>query len=194
MKAPLFDLQKVYVAGAAALALLLVGAAGGGWFGYRLGRGDAPRLEDTSPRAAVRQADGSLVAPRVPAPTDLAPAPHRLPPKVQEERRIAVTVQPSRQDCPPVRVDLSLVQDASGRRVVASSPDGTVLDALDMPIIAGLVPPVPKRWAAGLRWEPRHERAGAWVERDFGRLRLGADLAEDLDGGIAAVVRVGITF
>lgn len=38
--------------------------------------------------------------------------------------------------CPDVTVDLSLIRDKSGRRVVASSPDGEVLGGLDVPLFS----------------------------------------------------------
>ena len=49
-------------------------------------------------------------------------------------------------DCPEpeaITIDLSLVRDKTGRRVVASSPDGQVVGGLDIPILDPLPAPPP---------------------------------------------------
>src|SRR3546814_13446050 len=86
----------------------------------------------------------------------------------------------------PVRTDLSLIQQDGGRRVIASSPDGTVTSGMDMPIEAALLPPAPRKWAAGPEIQPFAKRYGAWIDRDFGRLRVGAR-AEERSVGKACV-------
>src|SRR3546814_7712432 len=90
-----------------------------------------------------------------------------------------------------VRTDLSLVQQDGGRRVIASSPDGTVIGGVDVPITQTLLPPTPHRWAAGANYDPFGQRYGAWVERDFGRLRVGADVNQSDRFVMEARVRVG---
>ena len=104
----------------------------------------------------VRQKDGSVQAARVPMDEKVVPpAPHIIPKGSKEERRISVTVKPAdpKRDhppfkpepdgqcrvpdtyvCPPVTVDLSIVRNDKGRDVIASSPDGTVLTAINIPI------------------------------------------------------------
>lgn len=177
------------------LGLIVAALAFAGWLGWSLRASDAPAPEVISKAPAARQDDGSLVAAREPQ-AKPAPAPHALPRGSKEERRISATVQSAaRPDCPPLRLDLSLVQDdAGGRRVVASSPDGEVVDAIDIPIEAALVPPPARPWAAGVSWAPREELGGAWVERDLGRLRIGADIEEAGGGQLQARVRVGWRF
>lgn len=103
-----------------------------------------------------RLADGSVKAAKVPMPEKVVPpAPHIIPKGSKEERRISVTVKPAdpKRDhppfkpepdgqcrvpdtyvCPPVTVDLSIVRNDKGRDVIASSPDGTVLTAINIPI------------------------------------------------------------
>lgn len=103
-----------------------------------------------------RQADGSVKAAKIPMPEKvIPPAPHVIPKGSKEERRISVTVKPAppKRDpqpfkpdpdgqcrvpdtltCPPVTVDLSIVRNDKGRDVIASSPDGTVLTAINIPI------------------------------------------------------------
>lgn len=171
---------------------LLMGAGYG--LGWWLRGTDAPATEIVASAPAVRQDDGSLVPAREPQ-AKPPPAPHALPRGSKEERRISATVSPAKPDCPPVRLVLSLVQDgAGGRRVVASSPDGEVIQALDMPIVPALVPPPARPWAAGVSWAPREELGGVWVERDLGRLRVGADLEEAGGGELQARVRIGWRF
>jgi hypothetical protein len=103
--------------------------------------------------------------------------------------------------CPPVRVDLSLVRmPDQSRRVVASSPDGVVVGGVDIPVDAA-VPQRVLKWAAGPSWNPADRTFGAWIERDAGFLRLGADLHQVREptaaGGRttwAGFIRVGIQF
>lgn len=168
------------------LALCLLSAG----LGYWLKSTDMPRVEVVTAAPAVQQRDGSVVAERAPA-AKLGKPPHLLPKGAKEERRVAVVVKPKEPDCDPVRIDLSLVRAGDGRRVVASSPDGTVISALDMPIIAGLVPAPARPWAAGGSYNPITRRAGVWVERDLARLRLGADVMQGETGELTAMVRVG---
>lgn len=167
-------------------ALLLACAALGWW----LKSTDMPAPEVITAAPQRTQADGSVVAERRPQakPQKL---PHKLPRGSTEERRVAVTVQPTRDDCPPVRVDLSLVREGDGRRVVASSPDGQVVSAIDVPIEAAFIPPPPRPWAAGISYDPVNRRSGAWVERDLARLRLGVDVQQGDTGELRFVARAG---
>ncbi|XZG71741.1 hypothetical protein ACTSKR_07760 [Chitinibacteraceae bacterium HSL-7] len=167
------------------------------WLGYVNGSARAPVAEVTAPAPAVVQPDGSVVAQRVP---DLAPSPppHALPRGAKEERRMRVTVQPTATPPPgqpplPVSVDLSLVRDGGGRRVVASSPDGRVIDALDVPIDPAPMPPPERPWAVGLSYST-DKSAGVWVERDFARIRAGLDLQRREDGNVVATARLGFVF
>lgn len=103
--------------------------------------------------------------------------------------------------CPPVRVDLTLVRmPDQTRRVIASSPDGTVVGGVDIPEAPQPQPRVLK-WAAGGSWNPADHTYGAWVDRDAAFLRLGAEVnqvrAPALAGGATsyeARIRVGIRF
>lgn len=114
----------------------------------------SPEHETVTPQ--MRQADGSVKAARVPMDEKAVPKePHVIPKGSKEERRISVTVKPAppKRDpqpfkpaddgqchapetltCPPVTVDLSIVRNDKGRDVIASSPDGTVLTAINIPI------------------------------------------------------------
>lgn len=154
-----------------------------------------PIREDLTAAPAVKQADGSVVAERAP---DASPPPpvHTIPKGFHEVRRDTVTVAPApaaaASGCPPVRVDLSLVRNGSDQRVIASSPDGQVVSAIDVPIEAAIVPPAPKPWAAGLAYGTDHA-VGVWLERDVGRLRVGAEVSKGA-GAPRAEVRLGVAF
>lgn len=168
---------------------VLLGAIGGYW----LKSTDMPRAEVVTAAPEVRQADGSVIAERQPL-SKPTPAPHRLPKGASEERRVSLKVKPRQPDCEPVRVDLSLIREGDGRRVVASSPDGEIISALDMPIVAALMPAPARPWAAGGSYDPIQRRYGAWVERDIARLRVGADVVQTETGQLKAMVRVGWRF
>jgi hypothetical protein len=150
-----------------------------------------PVAELDTPIPQVRQADGSVQAQRAP---DAQPAPprHIIPKGFHEERRESVVIAPA-PAASSVEVDLSLVTDGIERRVIASSPDGEVIKAIDIPIAPALLPPPPKPWAAGLSYDTRHA-VGIWLERDVGRLVVGGALSRLPDGRTEAQVRVGVRF
>jgi hypothetical protein len=175
------------------LVLLIVVAGLAGTVGYTLGAADAPVHEVVRYMPAVRQPDQSLIAERVPDP-DPPPPPHRLPAGTQEVRRVATTARPH-EGTTDVRINWSLIRDdAGGQRVVVSSPDAAILGAIDTPIIPALIPAPPRLWAAGVSYDPAHDRPGAWVERDLGPIRVGADVLAAEHGGVRALVRVGWRF
>jgi hypothetical protein len=155
-----------------------------------------PVPELMTPAPQVQQADGSVIAARAPDPHP-APPPHVIPKGFTEVRRDVVTVAPTpaaaASGCPPVSVNLSVVRNGADQRVVASSPDGQVIAATDIPIEAAQLPPPPKPWAAGLSYDTRHA-VGIWLDRDVGRLVVGGALSRLPDGRTEAQVRVGVRF
>jgi hypothetical protein len=173
--------------------VLCAGVLAGGFIGWHLHPASAAMAEDLRPVPAQRQRDGSVIAARAAPPVAPPAPPHRLPRGSREERRIAVTVRPAREDCPPVSLDLSLLQLDGGRRVVASSPDGTVIQALDLPLEPAFVAP-PRTWAAGASVDLRREQPGLWLERDLGRFRAGLDLVREENGGLQGRLRFGWVF
>lgn len=172
------------------------------WFAHELLKD--PAIEGPAP--AVLQADGSVVVERAPDPK--ARPPHALPRGAKVERVVSVTVEPSGKGitlpsgevkCPPVTVDLSLDRMPDGtRRVVASSPDGQITKALDIPV-ESIAPPAAHKWAAGLSYDPVKGTPGVWLERDLWRVRLGveANQTRQYVGGPTAGelrLRVGVTW
>jgi hypothetical protein len=181
------------------------------WWVMRL---PAPIPETPAP--AVRQADNSLALERRPDP---AAVPKQiLPPRAKVLRIAQVTVQPdppppdahpppgsaSTPDpsaaCPPVTVDLTLIEEPDGaHRVFASSPDGTVTGGIDIPMQPLAPPPAPRRWAAGLSWSAHQQTGGIWAERDLKipflplAARVGVDINQ-APAGIDARVRLGMAF
>jgi hypothetical protein len=189
-------------------AILLIAVALSAYlFGVHTSR---PGVENIAPAAAQSQPDGSVILAREPvasAPAAAKPK-AKIPKGATLERQIRVTVKPraslkipatqsapaGTQACPPVTVDLSLVRDGDGRRVVASSPDGDVVGGIDVPVEAGIIP-VSHPWAAGVSCNAGQSCAlrgtGAWVERDLGRIRVGAEAFKQTDGHLQGRVRVG---
>ena len=167
--------------------VVVVAAAGLWWVTHE----PAPVPEVIAAAPAVVQADRSIVVQRAPD-AHPRPPPHQLPKGAVEERRETFVAAPAA-GASSVQIDLSLVRmPDNGRRVIASSPDGTIVSALDVPIEAGLVPPPPHKWAAGLAYSTERE-TGIWLERDLGRFRLGAEVAKGA-GRPRAELRVGVTW
>lgn len=102
------------------------------------------------------------------------------------------------QDCPPVTVDLSLVEmPDKSQRVVASSADGNILGGVDIPVQNAEPQPDPKLWAAGVMIST-DQNLGVFVDRDLGFLRLGAQInttnGSNGVNGIEAWGKIGIRF
>lgn len=180
---------KIAVAG-----LLTGGLAAGAIYWYSSRTKATPEV--VAPAAAQSQPDGSVVLERMPeasAPVAAAKPKAKLPKGSRVERQVSVTVAPKIPAQSAVTVDMSLVQDsAGGRRVVASSPDGTVVSGIDIPIERVLIP-ITRKWAAGVSCDAAHscaiEQAGIWVDRDIGRVRLGVEGTRE-----SARIKIGLTF
>lgn len=180
--------EKLAAVGLLLLVFVALGA------GYWIGSARAPVPENTAAAPEVRQADGSLVLARVPVDSP-PPAPHQLPKGAVEMRRATTTVRSlARPDCPPITQTTSLVQVGDGLRIVTSSPDGAVVSGTDMVLRPLNLAPPKRPWAAGVAYEPVRDLYGIWVERDFGRLRVGADLKQREDGAAEAWLRAGVNF
>lgn len=177
-------------------ALLGAGVLAGGLLHWAASYYQRPVAENIAAAPAVKQADGSVVVRREPLPTGQAPKlPHQIPSGYKPERQVSAKIQPRQPDCPPVTVDMTIARDdEGGRRVIVSSPDGEVIDGLDITLESGLAMPERKKWAVGLAMNPVDKRMGVWAARDLGRLRLGADVRQSSHGGVEAWVSAGWTF
>ncbi|MBE7415097.1 MAG: hypothetical protein HS130_07685 [Deltaproteobacteria bacterium] len=159
----------------------------------------APVIETYA--AAERQADGSALLERKPD-ADAKPV-HKIPKGAKVERVIKLEVKPkseplspeaSAPDCPPVRVDLSLVKlPDETRRVIASSVNGEIVAGVDIPVEAAR-PVKEHKWAAGLTMSPVGRGYGAFVDRDLGPFRVGAELNQSEAYGFDFRLKAGLRF
>ena len=185
-------------------AIAILAGAGFVGLGWWMGQ---PKLVVETAAPAVVQSDGSIITPR--APDAKAKPKQQIPKKSKVERIEQIQVQGAtppeiqactKVKCPPVKVDMTLVRmDDNTKRVVVSSPDGQILSALDIPVETAAPPPEPKKWAAGLSFDPVKQTSGIWIERDIARIRVGADINQTRQfiGGSTAVearVRLGWVF
>ena len=153
-------------------------------------------IVETAAPAAI-QSDGSIVAARAPN----AVKPKQVIPKGAEPVRVArvavkprpVPTAPAGCDCEPVVVDTTLVREKTGgSRLLVSTAGGQLIDAIDSP----LVPDVVARnapWAAGATYGTGG-RVGAFIDRDMGPIRLGAEVDQASGESWQARVRVGWRF
>lgn len=166
-----------------------------------------PSPEVITPAAAQSQADGSVILARSPATTTETQAKQTIPKGATVERVITATVKPRARlklpdcssasepvprqstQCPPVQLDLSMIREGDQRRVIASSPDGEIVAGLDVPVEAGLIP-VSHPWSAGISYGS-HRTPGLFLERDLGRLRVGAEAIREDTGSVQARLRLG---
>lgn len=176
----------------AAVALVAVGV-GAYLFGVHT---SAPKPEVIAAAPQVRQSDQSVIAERKQEATPTKP-PHKIPTGAIEERRVNIKLKPpaftSPEGCQcdpaPLDVNLSLVREDGGRRVIARSPEGRVISALDVPIKPALISET-HPWAAGLS-VGNDKSPGVWIERDLGRFRVGAEAVRERDGGLLGRVKLG---
>lgn len=153
----------------------------------------APTKIVETPATAARQSDGSLVVERTATNPKAKPV-HAIPKGGKAERAIRVDVQPERADCPACTVYLTLVRmPDETRRVVASSPTGIVMGGLDVPILPIEVDKK-RPWAAGISRGTGEESWGAWLDRDIGPMRLGAEANKTDVDKHEARIKIGIRF
>lgn len=180
-----------------------VGLSAGLGFGWKFWR---PKRVTETQAPAVRQQDGSLVLERKPDadanPAQQIPAGAKAVRVVQVvvqpkapllgpsaavpaptpggAQLAGANPVPSTASAPvsAVRVDLTLVRmPDQTQRVIASSPDGTVVGGVDIPTESA-VPPKVLKWAAGGVYgvSQSGKSVGVFVDRDAAFLRLGAEL------------------
>lgn len=186
------------------LPSFLIGAAVGAALVFMLLRPVAPVPEPPAP--AIDLPSGGIVAEVAPG----APLPDvaKESAKVldgQTARAGHVVVQPTGKESltvdgiclcrpDPIRIDWSLTSTDSGQRMAFYTDDGTITDAVDIPV-SGLSVRRERPWAAGVSVSmdmSQRRAAGLWVDRDIGRMRLGLEISQR-DGGTASL-RAGIRF
>lgn len=197
-----------------ALVSVIVGLLGGLTIGWQAWGTRAPAAELAAPEQRLDY--GAMMLERQPE-LSLVPDPPIRPSSPPGTKRIArlvrVVVEPkpaespsapngrSIERCGPVRIDLALLEmKAGGYRVVASSPDGTIVGGVDVP----LAPPEavarsPPPNAVGVLVRGPWLAAGVFYERDIGWLRTGIEVAYrrpsfGFPGGLEAGARAGIRF
>ena len=187
--------------GGVALLIALAAGAFGGWYFFA----PVPVVETAKP--GFVQADGSQGL--TVAPDAKAKPKHQTPKGAKVERVGQIVAQGATPPeiaactatpCPSVTIDTSLVRLPDGsRRVIVSSPDGQVLDGVDIPVESAAPPPEPPKWAVGISIDPIRQTPGIWAERDVWRVRVGAEINQTrlVAGGPSAPelrVRVGWAF
>ena len=96
--------------------------------------------------------------------------------------------------CPPIDISLALILDKDKQqRVEAYSPNGDIMGGIDIPVRDITIPKEAKKWAIGMSYNTL-EAKGLWVERDIGRIRLGAEVTSIPVVGEVYTARLGFTF
>lgn len=147
------------------------------------------------------QKDGSVVLER--KPDVAAKSTHEIPKGGKVERIVKLEVKSKpvqvradaqAADCPPVKVDLSLVRmPDETRRVIASSSTGEVFAGVDIPVESAFIRKEPK-WAAGLTVSPINRSYGVFIDRDLGPFRIGAEVNQSDTHGLDFRLRAGLRF
>lgn len=141
-----------------------------------------------APAPASRQSDGSLVLER--KADSKAKTAAVIPKGAELERIVHGVIKPTAPECPLCKFDLALVRMPDhSRRVILRSDTGTVIDGLDVPTIPIEIP-TEKLWAAGVSYG---ESWGAWVDRDIGPIRVGAE-ANNIGDKFEARLKLGLRF
>lgn len=96
--------------------------------------------------------------------------------------------------CPPIDISLALITDKDKQqRVEAHSSNGEIVGGIDIPVRDLTIPKEPNKWAIGASYNTAKIK-GIWLERDLGRIRLGAEAQEVPMYGNVYTARVGWTF
>ena len=166
------------------LALALVsGLVIGYGLGFSVSR---PKTITEKPLPAARQVDGSLILERKPDPKA---KPKQVIPKGAKVERIIQSEIHLNHPTETLKLDLTLVSLSDGsKRVIASSPDGTVTGGLDIPV-SQIVIPSSTPWSAGVAYNPQQKKYGGFVA-----YRKGAFIATTVVIGGNIIVGAGFNF
>ena len=165
------------------LGCLVLGLVAGYYLGFQANK---PIAVTETYKPEVRQSDGSLVLERKP---DATKKPKQvLPPETTVERIVSVEVQ-TEKPVDHVSVDLTLVSEPDGsKRVIASSPDGTVVGGADFPVAPISIPRI-QHWGVGVAYNPAMKKYGGFVQ-----YKKGPYIAQVIAIGDNLSVGVGFTF
>lgn len=182
------------------MVIVLIGLLAGLGIGWILWRPAAPTPELHA--RAIELKGGGLVLerePEAPIPAPIKAAVKELGNGAKLERVVRIKVQSKASvvdstPCPSVNLDLGIVKMPDDtHRVIATTPDGEIVGGVDIPIQA-TVPVKSLKWAAGALYAPQEEAYGAFLDRDVGPLRLGAEVMQSRDHGLTGIIRFGIRF
>lgn len=169
------------------LASFMLFVSGCVWYAASQYYKPAPEVITAAP--AIQQKDGSVVIARNPDVNP--PRPHKVSGK--PVRDVSVTVQPKQEECDPVTVDLTLYEDGKGgKRVVASSPDGTVIDGVDIPSTDLASHLEAKRNRIGVAYQRNGYALTA--SRDYGPLSVGVMLSKEKGRDLRPWIKAEIIF
>lgn len=179
-----------------ALSALVLGVVAGlssGWWLWR----PKPAPVETAAAAIQLPKSGAMVIERNPAaavPPKIVAATKELNRKAKLTRAATITVQPTQPDCDPVEIELGLVKlPDNTSRIVTTSDNATVTGGVDIPVATEQVVKEMK-WAAGASFDVRERSYGVFVDRDFGFLRVSAEIRQSKEQGATAIVRAGVRF
>lgn len=169
----------------------------------------------------VKQSDGSVILEKKPD-AKVKPT-FKVPKGSTVERVVKITVKPketspipSKQDtvtgtetttqnptkeatltCPPINVEIALVRNKDeSRSVIVKSDNGEIVGAVDIPVESAKPTFKPKLWAVGAVINPFKETYGAFVDRDIGWVRVGAQINQMSQGDLPNQfwVKAGVRF
>lgn len=186
------------------LVCLLIGGAGGLAMGWKLYHTE--QVIET-PKAEQRLEDLNVVVLQR-LPENIAPS---ISPEIKKaakkvggklERAATVTVQPKVSEsspdnckCDPVTVDIGLVDQGDGKRIVTHTDNGIIIGGTDVPLEPYTVSKETK-WEVGLVMPvENYEGTGGYVSRKLGPFSVGVQVAKPYaDESYTAMATVGIRF
>jgi hypothetical protein len=185
------DMKTIYIW----LVAIVIAFGGGLYTGYSMYHKEPVSIavQDVKPAPEIKQKDGSIVLEKAPQ-INVKPK-HVLPVGSKAEREITVKLASKQPECPPVTADISIVSTGEGeKRVVVSSTDGTIVGGLDVPVIDTKLVAKPEtlKWAVGASYNS-DKQYGAWIDRDIGPMRVGAEIVKTNEDTLY-IVKLGIRF
>lgn len=179
-----------------ALAALVAGLTGGMLVGWKLWH-PRPAPVETHAAAVQLPKSGATAIERQPSatpPPKIVAAAKELNRNAKLTRAATITVQPKQAGCDPVDIELGLAKlpDDTSRMMVRSD-NATITGGMDIPTATEQVVRELK-WAAGASYDVRERSYGVFIDRDFGPLRVSAEIRQSSEQGATAIVRAGLRF